>query len=106
MRILETAVLEKLKPHVAPSAYASQQEGDAPKCHPNTRTAILTAIMDWVLAATMGLQWILWLNGAAGAGKSAIARSVIDLCLEQQIVIARFFFFSHGSDTKYHQTCC
>ncbi len=53
--------------------------------------------MDWVLAATMGLQWILWLNGAAGAGKSAIARSVVDLCLEQQIVIARFFFFRTDS---------
>ncbi|KJA20299.1 hypothetical protein HYPSUDRAFT_102979, partial [Hypholoma sublateritium FD-334 SS-4] len=64
-----------------------------PKCHPNTRAAILKAVMDWVLITTMGLQWILWINGAAGAGKSAIARSLVDLCLEQQIIIARFFFF-------------
>ncbi|KJA16850.1 hypothetical protein HYPSUDRAFT_46998 [Hypholoma sublateritium FD-334 SS-4] len=82
-----------LQAHVAPTAYASQQVGDAPKCHPNTRTAVLNAIMDWVVVAAVGLQWILWLNGAAGAGKSAIARSIVDLCLKQQIVIARFFFF-------------
>ncbi|KJA20320.1 hypothetical protein HYPSUDRAFT_816183 [Hypholoma sublateritium FD-334 SS-4] len=53
--------------------------------------------MDWVVAATMGLQWILWINGAAGAGKSAIARSIVDLCLKQRIVIARFFFFRTDS---------
>ncbi|KJA16852.1 hypothetical protein HYPSUDRAFT_1056006 [Hypholoma sublateritium FD-334 SS-4] len=86
-----------LHAHVAPAAYASQQEGDAPKCHPNTRTAVLTAIIHWMTVATMGLQWILWINGAAGAGKSAIARSVIDLCIEQGIVIVRFFFFRTDS---------
>ena len=53
--------------------------------------------MNWVTVATMGVQWILWVNGAAGAGKSAIARSVIDLCLEQDIVIARFFIFRTDS---------
>ncbi len=36
---------------------------------------------------------MLWINGAAGAGKSAIARSIVDLCLKQDIVIVRFFFF-------------
>ncbi|KJA20326.1 hypothetical protein HYPSUDRAFT_816685 [Hypholoma sublateritium FD-334 SS-4] len=82
-----------LKAHVAPAAYASWQEGDTPKCNPDTRTAILNTIMHWVAVATMGLQWILWLNGAAGAGKSVIARSVVDLCLKQQLVTARFFFF-------------
>ncbi len=86
-------MFKQLQANVATTAYATQQEGDAPKCHPNTRTAILNTIMDWILVATMGIQWILWVNGAAGSGKSAIGRSVVDLCLEQQIVIARFFFF-------------
>ena len=49
--------------------------------------------MDWVITATTGLQSMLWINGAAGAGKSAIARSIVDLCLDQEIVIIRFFFF-------------
>lgn len=41
----------------------------------------------------MQIQWILWLNGAAGAGKSAIARSTVQYCLDNGIPIARFFFF-------------
>ena len=49
--------------------------------------------MTWVTIATTGVQWIMWMNGAAGAGKSAIARSIVDLCVEQKIIIARFFFF-------------
>ncbi len=42
---------------------------------------------------TARLQWILWLNGAAGAGKSAIGRSVVEICLEKDILIFWFFFF-------------
>lgn len=49
--------------------------------------------MEWVLPDSMRSRWILWLNGAAGAGKSSIARSIVDLCLEKNIPIARFFFF-------------
>ncbi|KJA20322.1 hypothetical protein HYPSUDRAFT_217033 [Hypholoma sublateritium FD-334 SS-4] len=90
-------VFNRLKPYVAPTAYATQQEGDAPKCHPRTREAVLNAIMTWMTIAITGIQRILWLNGAAGAGKSAIARSIVDLCLKQQIVIARFFFFRTDS---------
>ncbi|KJA20352.1 hypothetical protein HYPSUDRAFT_167075 [Hypholoma sublateritium FD-334 SS-4] len=82
-----------LQAHVAPSAYASQQDGEAPKCHPNTRKAVLDEIMNWVILEATRIQWILWLNGAAGAGKSAIARSIVDLCTERDIVIAKFFFF-------------
>ncbi|KJA16847.1 hypothetical protein HYPSUDRAFT_95058, partial [Hypholoma sublateritium FD-334 SS-4] len=82
-----------LKSRVSPTAYATHQAGDAPKCHPHTREAVLSAIMTWVTIATTGIQWVLWMNGAAGAGKSAIARSIVDLCLEKRIIIARFFFF-------------
>ncbi len=51
------------------------QHVDAPKCHPNTRQAVLDEIMNWIILAAARVQWILWLNGAAGAGKSAIGRS-------------------------------
>ncbi len=74
-------------------AYTTQQEVDAPKCHPNTRTAILNTITDWVLLTAARFSWILWLNGAAGAGKSAIGRSVVELCLKKDIMIVWFFFF-------------
>lgn len=49
--------------------------------------------MDWVLLTVTRIQWILWLNGAAGAGKSAIARSIVALCIAKNIPMARFFFF-------------
>ncbi|KAF9552612.1 hypothetical protein CPC08DRAFT_267025 [Agrocybe pediades] len=34
----------------------------------------------------------LWLNGAAGAGKSAIAQSTIERCIERGLPLASFFF--------------
>lgn len=49
--------------------------------------------MAWITLAVTRIQWILWLNGAAGAGKSAIGRSIVEFCLAQNIPIARFFFF-------------
>ncbi len=53
--------------------------------------------MNWIILSVTRIQWILWLNGAAGAGKSAIGRSIVDLCIEKNIPIARFFFFRTDS---------
>jgi len=48
--------------------------------------------MDWV-TSTMGMDTlILWLHGAAGAGKSAIAQSLADMCAERGLLLASFFF--------------
>ena len=49
--------------------------------------------MSWIQSDVKRTQRILWLNGAAGAGKSAIARSIVALCLAKNICVARFFFF-------------
>ena len=40
---------------------------------------------------------IMWLNGAAGSGKTAIGRSIVERCLSLGIPIARFFFFRTDS---------
>ncbi|KJA19434.1 hypothetical protein HYPSUDRAFT_98245, partial [Hypholoma sublateritium FD-334 SS-4] len=66
---------------------------DAPKCHPDTRTAVLCDIREWIAQAASQTERTLWLHGAAGAGKSAIARSIVQHCLDAGIPIARFFFF-------------
>ncbi len=84
---------QHLQAHVATSAFDSQDHVDAPKCHPNTRQAVLQVIMNWIILTVNRVQWILWLNGSAGAGKSAICRSIVDLCIARNIPIARFFFF-------------
>jgi len=73
---------------------------DPPKCHPNTRVAILQKIMDWIRSTDCETfnRHILWLTGAAGAGKSAIAQTIIELCLAEGFIIASFLFFrSDGS---------
>ncbi|KJA29530.1 hypothetical protein HYPSUDRAFT_221092 [Hypholoma sublateritium FD-334 SS-4] len=90
--------LKHLQAHVATTAFDSDNGEDAPKCHANTRQAVLDDIMNWIIVQTaVRIQWILWLNGAAGAGKSAIGRSIVALCLAQNIPIARFFFFRTDS---------
>ena len=43
----------------------------------------------------------MWLTGAAGAGKSAIAQSLIELCLLEDLVIASFFF-SRSDGSRNH----
>ncbi len=40
---------------------------------------------------------IMWLNGAAGSGKTAIGRSIVERCLALGIPVARFFFFRTDS---------
>ncbi|KJA22785.1 hypothetical protein HYPSUDRAFT_638364 [Hypholoma sublateritium FD-334 SS-4] len=89
--------LKHLQAHVATTAFDSGQHVDAPKCHPNTRQAVLDEIMKWIVLAVARVQWVLWLNGAAGAGKSAIGRSIVELCFQRNIPIARFFFFRTDS---------
>ncbi|KAF9543381.1 hypothetical protein CPC08DRAFT_426445 [Agrocybe pediades] len=44
---------------------------------------------------------MIWLNGGAGAGKSAIARSVAERCSEQGLLLGSFFFAA-GDATRNH----
>ena len=91
---------ERLQMAVASAAFHnSAQRLDPPKCHANTREAVLRSIMDWIMNDANRQTWILWLNGAAGAGKSAIARSITTLCLAKEIPVARFFF-GRGDPTQ------
>ncbi|KAJ3517318.1 hypothetical protein NLJ89_g592 [Agrocybe chaxingu] len=70
--------LSRLHESVSPTAFHnSTARFDAPKCHPNTRVAILRKIIDWVL----------------GAGKSAIAQTLAALLTT---------FFSRTDSTRNH----
>ncbi|KAF8954463.1 hypothetical protein BDZ97DRAFT_1595297, partial [Flammula alnicola] len=85
---------ERLQEAVASSAFHnSEQQVDPPKCHPNTRLAVLRKVMDWIQNSKDRDAWIMWLNGAAGAGKSAIARSIAEMCERAKLALATFFFF-------------
>jgi len=93
-----------LKDNVAHTAFHdSGARFDPPKCHPNTRVAVLKKIMDWARHSDWDSWYrhIMWLTGAAGAGKSAIAQSIIELCIAEGLVVASFFFF-RSDGTRNH----
>jgi len=85
--------LEILEKRIALGAfYNAAERFDPPKCYPNTREAILAKIEAWVKERPEnGECLVLWMYGPAGAGKSAIAQSIAELC---EALLAASFFFS------------
>ena len=89
---------------VAPNAlHDSGAIYDPPKCHPNTRVAVLDKMMNWVQRKDSETKdhFAMWLNGSAGAGKTAIARSFIKSCLRDNLIIASFFFERYDSSRNH-----
>jgi hypothetical protein len=70
----------------------SKERFDPPKCHPNTRLAVLTKIMKWIQWEGDLKSFIIWVYGPAGAGKSAIAQTIAEMCEREMILLASFFF--------------
>ncbi|KAF9558089.1 hypothetical protein CPC08DRAFT_25710 [Agrocybe pediades] len=99
-------LMDILKEAVATSAFHdSGAVFDKPKCHPRTRVKIREIIMRWIELgrdkdAQAGKQFM-WLNGAAGCGKSAIAQSTIEACIEHGLPLASFFF-NRSDSTRNH----
>ncbi|KAF8151712.1 hypothetical protein B0H34DRAFT_137340 [Crassisporium funariophilum] len=83
---------EDLHRHISPGALHNSGEFlDQPRCHPDTRVAVLEAIMAWVENVERESS-TMWLHGPAGAGKSAIARCIAEQCAALNLLIASFFF--------------
>ena len=90
---------DKLMEAVSPNAfYDSDNRPDPPKCHPNTRVAVINKIIDWATGIIETDAFMLWLYGPAGAGKTAIARKVAELFAAHGLLLASFLFFC--SDSK------
>ena len=53
-------------------------------CLPGTRKSILSEIKDWIYRTGEDAQWIFWLSGTAGKGKSAQY-----LCRHSSLVLQR-----------------
>jgi hypothetical protein len=75
----------------------SDERFDPPKCHPNTRLAVLNKIMKWIKWEEDLEAFIMWVYGPAGAGKSAIAQTIAEMCEEEMILLASFFFSRNDS---------
>ena len=92
-RLSRSAGFEYLQKQVAANAlHNSGEVSDQPKCHPGTRVAILDHFIAWATALTYTYP-IIWLHGPAGAGKSAIQRTIAQLLYERGLLLASFFFF-------------
>ncbi|KAF4617828.1 hypothetical protein D9613_006346 [Agrocybe pediades] len=99
------APIDILTEAVAPRAFHdSGASFDKPKCHPRTRVKILEEIMRWILGECLGLRatkQFMWLNGAAGCGKSAIAQTTVESCIQRGLSLASFFF-NRSDPTRNH----
>ena len=85
---------ELLQRDVAAGAfYNSGERANPPRCHPNTRTAVINKIMNWIFGLEEDREAvIMWLNGAAGAGKSAIAQTIAERCHNLGLLLSSFVF--------------
>jgi hypothetical protein len=57
----------------------------------------MEAIFDWIIKSGYRDEYMLWLNGAAGAGKSAIMQSMAERCVLAAIAVASYFFVRSDS---------
>ena len=64
-------------------------------CHPDTRKTMLADIMSWI-GDPSRTSSVLWFNGPAGAGKTAIAQSLCKRCAAAQWLAGSFFFSRHA----------
>ncbi|KDR67052.1 hypothetical protein GALMADRAFT_24115, partial [Galerina marginata CBS 339.88] len=89
--------IDILRRHMAPGAFHNSSERyDPPKCHPHTRVAVIRAIIDWIEDG-QETSFIMWLNGPAGAGKSAIAQEIAELFHKWGRLAASFFWSRHAA---------
>ncbi|KJA15373.1 hypothetical protein HYPSUDRAFT_149196, partial [Hypholoma sublateritium FD-334 SS-4] len=84
--------MDILERRIAPGAFHDLgRKYDPPKCQARMMNAILSMINTW-LSGEQHDCGMLWLYGPGGAGKSAIAQTISQLCNERGVLAASFFF--------------
>jgi hypothetical protein len=72
------------------AAFDSRSEEHNAQCHPDSRVSLLYQIQAW--AGDPHSEFIFWLNGAAGTGKSTVSRTAAARFEKQGVLGASFFF--------------
>jgi len=62
---------------------------------------VLNEIKDWIRFEKHKEKSVMWLHGGAGAGKSAIARTIAEWCQEECLLLSSFFFW-RSDHTRNH----
>jgi hypothetical protein len=92
--------LKMLQKNIAAGAmHNSKERHDAPKCHPDTRKAVLGDITSWVSDHSKETL-ILWLRAPAGSGKSAILQQIAENFQKSGGLSASFFFSRFAVERK------
>lgn len=89
------AAFDRLHAKVAVSAlHNAFNSFDSERCHPNTREMVLNELFQFIQQDPKTRKnWIMWLSGPAGSGKTTIARTLAYLCVEKGLNQASFFFY-------------
>ncbi|KAF8069270.1 hypothetical protein FPV67DRAFT_1116028 [Lyophyllum atratum] len=75
------------------AAFNSHERYPPAKCHPGTRANLIEEVTQWIDRETSGKDdRVLWLQGPAGAGKSAIAQTIAENSADRKVLAASFFF--------------
>ena len=82
--------------HIGDAAFNSYENQRHRRCLPDTRVELLQEIMDWTTGNSS--QYIFWLKGRAGTGKSTIALTIAQSLNQQGALSASFFFKRGGGD--------
>ena len=100
VRSLLWAGEEKLLPYlfVRDAMHDSLEHVDAPKCHPDTRVRILEILEIFCNDVSPTQYRIKWLHGPAGAGKSAIMRTLAYRLCAKGCWVSSFFFRANHSN--------
>ncbi len=95
-----TIGLDHLLPYVRPeAAVVSSARHPPPTCHPGTREGIRARLKAW-LDNPKRQRNVIWLTGPAGTGKSAVAQTFAEHCLERRRLGAAFFFSRSNERNK------
>ncbi|KAF5357847.1 hypothetical protein D9756_001249 [Leucocoprinus leucothites] len=87
-------VLERLRNAGTPEAgLDSAARYPHPRCYPGTRKSIQEKLLKWLLDIRHESRMI-WLFGAAGVGKSAVAQTFAEAAKDQGLLAASYFFSS------------
>ncbi|KDR73014.1 hypothetical protein GALMADRAFT_73198 [Galerina marginata CBS 339.88] len=73
------------------ATHDSAERYPPPRCHPDTRKAIVGEITDWIDDRSRTSS-VVWINGPAGAGKTAIAQTICENCKKSGQLAGSFFF--------------